>query len=318
MKAILKLSVSIVLLIFVGYNLEWSAVWESMSRLAWWALPVAVFFQTLAFLIGSIRWHTLLAARGVPYRISQMVKPYFVGAFFNNFLPSSTGGDIFRIHHIHSKQHGVAAAFSPVITERMLGLATQLMITLVAFTFFYDGDEPIITNVVYSAAVFLAGITVFLTVLGIPAIYWQIHRFLERQSDNKLLKGILKVSEAMHYYATRPVLIARIVFISALMHSMMTAAFWVLGQGVGSDLSAGSYLLAVPLILVSAGIPISVGGLGVREATGIALFTSVGMIPADAAVVVILFIPTLLLSSLPGLFFFLARKHDLSIRDQAI
>ena len=316
MKTIIKFSVSIVALVFIGYRLEWSAVWESMSKLAWWTLPVATFFQTLAFLIGTIRWHTLLAARGVPYRISQMVQPYFIGSFFNNFLPSATGGDFYRVYHIKSKQHGIADAFSPVITERIIGLATLLLISLVAFTF-YEGEAPIIINVAHAAAIFLAGLSVLLTVLGIPAMYWPIHRFLEQQSTNRFLMGILNVSEAMHYYITRPVLFARIVLISALMHSMMITAFWILGQGVGSELSAGSYLLTVPLVLVSAGIPITIGGLGVREATGIALFTSVGMIPADAAVVAILFIPTLLLSSLPGLFFFLARKHDRSIQDQA-
>ena len=93
------------------------------------------------------------------------------------------------------------------------------------------------------------------------------------------------------------------------------AAFWTLGQGVGSDLSAGSYLLTVPLILVSAGIPISIGGLGIREATGITLFTAIGMPPADAAAVALLFVPTLLLSSLPGLFFFMAQKHGHSTRN---
>ena len=65
----------------------------------------------------------------------------------------------------------------------------------------------------------------------------------------------------------------------------------------------------MPLILVAAGLPISIGGLGVREAIAISLFAAAGMRQADAAAVAILFIPVLLLSSAPGIFFFIANKH---------
>jgi uncharacterized protein (TIRG00374 family) len=313
MKTILKTGVSLTLLIYVGLQLDWSAVWKSMSSLKWWTLPAAVFFQALAFSVGAIRWHTLLVAQGLPYRLAQLIPPYLIGAFFNNFLPASTGGDIFRIYHIQLRSHGIGAAFSPVFTERALGLVTLLLISLVASTF-YEGDEPIVTKTVFAAALFFAGLVSFLFALGFSASYWPLHRWLERQSDNKLVKGLLAISESTHHFLARPALVLRIVLISGVMHLMMTTAFWTLGQGVSSELSPGYYFLTVPLILVSAAIPITLGGLGVREAAGIVLLTSVGMLPADAAAVAILFIPTLYLASFQGLFFLVIRKQGLSTR----
>lgn len=303
MKAFLKIALSIALLALVAHNLEWSAVWKSISKLAWWALPLAIFLQVLAFLIGIFRWHMLLSLQGVPYSIVQVFRPYFIGAFFNNFLPSTTGGDAYRIYHIHSNRHGPAAAFSPVITERILGLATLLLIASIAFAFYGD-NNPIINQVGYAAASFLLGLSLFLATLGIPFIYWPMHRFLERWIKFKLVAGFLQVGEAIHAYVKRPTLVLIIIILSASMHFCMIMLFWILGLGVGAVMPLTSYVLTIPLILVAAGLPISIGGLGVREATAITLFAAAGMQRADAAAIAILFVPTLLLACSPGLFFF--------------
>ena len=297
------------MLIFVGYNLEWSAVWESMSRLAWWGLPLAVLLQVLAFFISAFRWHMLLNMQGVPYSVAQIIRPFFIGAFFNNFLPSSTGGDVYRIYHIHSYKHGPAAAFSPIITERIFGLATLLLIASIAFAF-YDGINPIINRVGYAAASFFIGLSLFLATLGIPVIYWPMHRFMERWNKFKLIAGFLQVGEAIHAYVKCPTLVLKIILLSASMHFCMIILFGFLGYGVGALMPIMSYVLTVPLIFVAAGLPITIGGLGVREAVAVTLLSSAGMLRADAAAVAILFIPALLFASLPGLFFFLANRDN--------
>ena len=309
MKKLLKIFVSLVTLLFIAVSLDWHAVLDSISRLKWWALPVASLLQVCAYLVGSTRWHTLLSAHGITYRRKDLVQPYFIGAFFNNFLPSSTGGDAFRIYHIYRSNHGTAAAFSPVITERVIGLTTLLLISLLAYQF-YDGNELLITRVVAIAASLLIIMILFLVFVGIPSCFWSAHRFLGRWSEKKIIKGILTVAETNHEYIKRPWLVGKIVLISALMHGFIIIVFVNLGQAVGSDLPLGTYPLIVPLILVSAGLPITIGGLGVREAAGIVLLTSAGMLEPDATVVLLLFIPTLLLASIPGLFFFLRQKRD--------
>lgn len=252
----------------------------------------------------------LLSQQGVPYSVVQIIRPFFIGAFFNNFLPSSTGGDVYRIYHIHSEQHGPAAAFSPVITERILGLTTLLLIASVAFSF-YGGNNPIINQVGYATISFLIGLVLFLATLGIPATYWPMHRFLERWIKYKLVAGFLQVAEAIHAYVKRPTLMLKVIILSALMHSCMIFLFGMLGHGVGAMMPITSYVLAVPLILVAAGLPITIGGLGVREATAITLFAALGMQQGDAGAIAILFIPALLLASIPGLIFFLGISKPL-------
>jgi uncharacterized membrane protein YbhN (UPF0104 family) len=70
-----------------------------------------------------------------------------------------------------------------------------------------------------------------------------------------------------------------------------------------------NFILTVPIILIIAGLPISVGGFGVRELATITILSAVGIPNAEATTIAILFIPILIIGSFPGLYFFLISKN---------
>jgi hypothetical protein len=299
----LKYLVSIVLLVFLAFQLDWSAVTTSLVGLHWWALPVAVFLQALAFIVGASRWGALLSAAGVDYGLLRLLRPYFIGSFFNNVLPSSAGGDVFRIYHIHTRQHGAAASFSPVLTERIIGLATLLIIAA-SVSPFYPSDNPLITGLAYTTQVILAGLLVFLAMLGSPPTYRPIHRYFEQWQHIKSVSHILNISEAVHQCLKNPRLLSRVFLLSAIAQFLVVIAFWALGKGIGLDAPLVSFVFVVPLILVAAGLPFAIGGYGVREAAAIALLAASGVDQADGGAIAILYVAVLLLASMPGLFLF--------------
>ncbi|MFC1665204.1 lysylphosphatidylglycerol synthase domain-containing protein, partial [Pseudomonadota bacterium] len=86
--------------------------------------------------------------------------------------------------------------------------------------------------------------------------------------------------------------------------------FYLFGVGVGVEMSFVTYVLVVPMIYVAASLPLSIGGLGVREAAAVTLFMAVGMSEGDAGAVSFLYIPILLLASLPGLAYFMLLKNN--------
>lgn len=308
MKSLLKVLVSVVALAFIATRLDWPAVLESLARLAWWTLPTAVALQACAFGVGATRWHSLLSTHQAEIRVKDLLRPYFIGAFFNNFLPSSTGGDAYRIYHVHRSKQGAAAAFAPVLAERLLGLMTLLLITVIAYAL-RPVDDVVIVRVVTVAAVLLLVLACGMACLGLRFLYQPIHALLTRFEDRKFARDIRLVTEAARQYIRQPMLVAKVIAISGLMHAFVTTVFVVLGSGVQAELPVISYALIVPPILVSAGLPLTIGGLGIREGAGIVLFSSAGLLTADAAAVSLLFIPTLLLASSPGLFFFLLGRH---------
>jgi uncharacterized protein (TIRG00374 family) len=309
MVRFLKYLFSAGLLVFLATRLDWDMVRASLLKLEWWALPLAVLLHTGAYVFGAIRWRTLLRVTDVNYALSHLLPPYFIGAFFNNILPSSTGGDIYRIYHIHTRQHDIGAAISPVLTDRIIGLATMLLIAVLMYPF-YPGNQDEITALARLAGYGLLGLIMLLALIGIAPTYRTIQQWIGRWRWRRPADTLSGIIDTSNQCLKHPLILLNVSLSSVASHVCIVLAFWVLAQGIGATASLLTFLFLVPLVLVVAGMPISVGGLGVREAAAVTLFVLSGMEQANAAAVTLLFIPVVLISGLPGLYFFLTSRSE--------
>lgn len=306
-RSILKIIVSLGLLALLATKLDWQQVLERAAQLRWWALPLAAAIQTLVWAVANTRWWLLIRVHALGHGYGDLIRPTYIGAFFNNLLPSSTGGDLFRMYHIYRQGHGAAAAVSPIVTERAVGLIC--MVALATVTIFrFSHDTSFFRALRALLFWLLCGGLTGIAVVSFPASYYFFHGVLARWDRFKPVSALLHITEAIHRYLNRPGLLASLILISLGLQIMEIVIFLILGYGVGASLAPAQYLFIVPVVLVAASIPVTVGGLGVREATAITLFTSAGMSQENAAAVALLFIPVLLLSGAPGLWFFLRMK----------
>jgi len=315
-KNILKILVSVGLLALLGMKLDWREVLDRAAHLSWWTLPLAAAIQTLVWAVANTRWWLLIRVHDLGHTYGNLVKATYIGAFFNNLLPSSTGGDLFRMYHIYRQGHGATVAVSPIVTERVVGLICMIGLATVSM-FHFSGENELFnalrTLLLWLLAAGIAGTAV----ISFPGTYYMFHRFLERWSRLKPVAGVLGITEAAHTYVRRPRLMLLLVTISLCMQGLQILIFLILGAGVEAELAPSQYVFIVPVILVAASIPVTVGGLGVREAAAVTLFTAAGMAQQDAAAVSLLYIPVLLLSGLPGLWFFLRMRGHKRYFDQA-
>jgi len=307
LKNALKIVVSIGLLVLLAVKLDWRDVLERAVQLSWWMFPLAVAIQMLVWGLSNLRWLLLIRVHSLGHTYGDLLRPTFIGAFFNNLLPSSTGGDLFRMYHVYRQGHGAAAAVSPIVTERAVGLLC--MVALATGAIFRFSDESVFFQGLRTALFWLlAAGAAGMIVVSVPATYYAFHRFLGRWDRLRPISALLGITEAVHTYLQRPRLLICLVLVSLLLQGLQIIIFLILGAGVEARLDPSQYVFIVPIVLVAASIPVTVGGLGVREAAAITLFTAAGMAQEHAAAVSLLFIPVLVLSGLPGLWFFLRMK----------
>lgn len=306
-KGALKIVVSIGLLALLATKLDWQEVMDRAVQLSWWALPLAVVIQILVWALSNARWWLLIRVHSLGHTYANLLRPTYIGALFNNVLPSSTGGDLFRIYHIYRQGHGAAIAVSPIVTERVVGLISMIVLATVTI-FPFSQDIQLFHTLRKVLFWLLVGGIAGIAIVSLPATYYAFHRFLARWERFRPVAGLLRITEAAHTYLSRPYLLASLVMVSLTLQGFQIVIFIILGAGVDAALEPTQYLFIVPAILVAASIPVTVGGLGVREAAAITLFTAAGMSRENAAAVSLLFIPVLLLSGLPGLWFFLRMK----------
>jgi len=299
-----KILVSLALLGYIFAQLDWSALIAKAGTMAWWGLPLATATLLTALYLGTIRWAVLLRTHHPEYRANALFRPYLIAALFNNVMPSSTGGDLIRSFYIYRYSGDAVSAVSPVISERVIGLVVMIGINVLAI--YFTGSIKVVTAGLWSTLLIaLAGSIAVLTLIAIPATYWPIHRQLERLARFRIVAILLRMGESTHGYLTKPGIVFAQLALSVAAQLLAILIYQILAVALDIDISFEVLLVVVPLALIMASLPISIGGMGVREITAVALFTRFGITETDAAAVALFFIPVVILASLPGLYFYL-------------
>lgn len=229
-----------------------------IASLGWIALAIAATF--LQIFAGALRWREISAECGAPLAATQALRFNMIGAFFNQTLPSSIGGDAVRLWLLARGGAGWRAATYSVFVERAIGLVTLAVIILATLPWSYrlieDANGWLALLLMDLAA--LAGGLVFL-VLGRLRWPW------------------LKAWWGTHHLYACSVIANRVIFslkhgpklavLSLLVHILAVVMAWCVAQSIAAPVSFGQMFQLVPPVMLITMMPISIAGWGVREAT---------------------------------------------------
>ncbi len=248
-------------------------VWDVLRAADLRLLALAWLLFLLGIVIRSFRWQALLRGLDVHPPLRRLLKLYFVGAFFNAFLPSGFGGDVVRVVELaQDEQH--TAVVGTVLVDRMTGILSQMVIGLLVLPFVPNLPTWLVWGFVTIALGSL--------VAGFLLLEGKILRRLTHHLPKTLSlagEGILaKVYAAVTGSGWRAVWIA--LGLSTLFNLINILLTWLCGLAVGLTVNLEFYFVAVPLLSLTLLLPISVGGLGARDWVAQPLFGSVG--EADA------------------------------------
>lgn len=313
---ILKIVVSLSLLSYLLWQLDWPSLINKAASLSWWTIPLAVSVLFLTLFIGTLRWSVLLRTHYPSFSTRLLFRHYLVATLFNNILPTATGGDLIRSYYIYRHNRDAVCAVSPIVTERVIGLVVLLAINVAAI--YLTESIDIVSKTLWSTlTLILAGAITVLTLIALPATYWPLHKMLERLARFRLIGFILRMSEATHGYLKHPATLLIIVLYSAAAQLFAVLVYYILAKGLGVDISIQIILVVVPLAFMAAALPISIGGMGVRELATVGLLMRFGIAENDAAAVALFYIPVLLLASLPGLYIYLSESSNRTLLKEA-
>jgi uncharacterized protein (TIRG00374 family) len=128
---ILKILVSLSLIAILVYTIDLQKVLHYFQTFNLAYLPLIILFIILNYIISSVRWKSLLIhqnSQGVS--VWYLTSLYFIGSFFNNFMPTSIGGDVFKVYTLGKKLNNVSDAFSATFMERFTGLISLVFIAI--------------------------------------------------------------------------------------------------------------------------------------------------------------------------------------------
>jgi uncharacterized membrane protein YbhN (UPF0104 family) len=245
---------------------------------------LAPFLMAVGLLAAShaavaLAWRRMLQAAGVGVPVEHAVRLYFVGLFLNNFFLGSLGGDSYRVWGVHRVTAAGRRALAGTILERLAGVVTLLLLGAVA-VLAYGPSLPSGYRLTL-ALMTGGGAAVGLLLMLAPGLFARLAMPLVKGSRGRLRERILGVTEALHQ-AGRPAVVAAVLLVVLAAQGVRIWTHWWCARALGIEVDPGTLFVAVPLIAVAAGLPISVGGLGVREGSGVLLLTPLGMARSEA------------------------------------
>jgi len=225
-----------------------------------------------SLIVSGTRWGWLLRASELGLGTLQAIRLTFIGVFFTNVVPGQTGGDVAKAAYIMRRfPDGRGVALLSVLVDRLLGLASLVLLASVAVLFALDAFADL--------AIAIGALLVAVVVMAVLAFNARVRGLL---ADSRRLPGFITrpaavVAEALEHYRSNVRGLVVWLIVGAVNHavSVGSVVFIAMALGVGHPgvgVPLLDYYILVPIINVISSVPIAPNGWGVGEAAYAYLF----------------------------------------------
>jgi uncharacterized protein (TIRG00374 family) len=273
--------------------------WVGMGILAYAVVEIAAAF----------RWNVLLKVQKIRLTLARLTGLFFIGMFYNQFLPGGTGGDIIKSYYLLKETPDKkAGALLAVVFDRFIGLVALVAITATLISLRYDFlSQKSETRDLLWLLLFLLGTSVaFLLATFVISGFKLLHSLPARFPGRDRL---IEISAAYHLYAHhwRATLVA--FGASVVAHLATFATFLCAAYALGARVPLLDFFAVMPVERTISALPISFAGIGLREKVlQIMLNGLCGVPEAKAILIGSLSFLIILLCCLPGAVVYLFYK----------
>lgn len=269
LKTLLKILFSLLALAYVFNRVDLGQVLSTVRESSPLYLLAAFLFFNLSKFVASVRLNRFFRALGLRLGELEALRLYYIGMFYNLFLPGGIGGDGYKIYLLkRHREQKVAPLLAATLLDRISGVVPLLVF----------GGLLFLASRFTQLWPWLRPLDILGLLLAFPAL-WAVYRYLFPAFASIFLPTTL---------------------LGALTQLFQLASAWMLALALHLDGTLIEVLTLFLLSSVAAVLPISVGGVGIREFIFLAGFSLLGL-PADRGVAfALLFFVIGALSSLPG------------------
>lgn len=307
---LVKVAVSVGLIAYLLSRVDLAALWALISGADPWLLFLALVLYLSAITLGCIKWWLLLRPLGLQSPFLDLLAYTFVGLFFGNVLPSNLGGDVVRAYDLAAEtRRGEDAAIS-VLVDRLMGLVAffAAAVVVAALTLVVLGGSLEMEEIVLWV---LAGFGALL--VGLALLFSR--RVTRRGAvlfDLPLLRVLrptaVRTFRALQVYRNSHKALAQALGISLIVMIVTSVVQLAIARAMGLDIPALYFFLFNPLIAFVLVVPISVNGIGLKEAAFVFFYGLVGVPQSQALSISLVFHAVIVVSSLPGGVLWLRRR----------
>ncbi len=265
----------------------------TLQKIPYSYIAIAVSISIVAIWATAYRWRLIISCNQETISLWHTFYHTMIGAFLNQCLPSSIGGDVYRGFVL--KQHGLStsSALSSTFIDRLYGLSSFVILATIGCLFEW---KILISTFLGEIMLLVIG----LIAAGLGCLLSL--KFLESYLPN-ILRPLIVLSKAVWTTFTQGKKSLLIIFVSLGTALCIVVGAEILALGIGLNLALSQAFIAIPLAILVSAIPLSFAGWGLREGAMVVILSAYGISKEEALALSLLFGISQILAALPGLAF---------------
>lgn len=272
---VLKTIVSVGLLALVLTRMDLNRVWEQFQLLSPSFIIFALLFYTGCQWLSCWRWRIVLWSSGHSAPMSSLLSSYFAGMFLNIFLPGALGGDVYRVYRVAKSTQDSEVALVSVFLERFTGLAALSALAMIGLppAFKLIGRWDII--LLFAACV--GSLVGAVLLISSPKLLMLAEPWLIKCRLGKVVARFTKIQILLRQFAQHRQALALSMALSFLLQLAIVYYHYIIAQQLEIKVDYLQLLVFIPIIVVVTLLPISLGGIGLKEGLWVYLFSRIGL-----------------------------------------
>jgi glycosyltransferase 2 family protein len=248
-RVLIRIAVSAVIMGFLTYKVNWTTLASVVSQMHVGLTVAAFALLHVGQSFSSWRWKLLAEPLGFRHPYKWFRAQFYIGTFFNLFLPTSIGGDVYRAIRLGRSHANWLAASGCVIADRVAGVAAMLVMACAATLTLIGSELPAwVLGLPWLGLIGMAG-----TFIMLPWLASRVGKF------RALFSGLgWSDGRQSRWWAA--------VGLSVIVQAFATLQVILLGLAMGLTVPWTAYIVVVPLVTLFTMVMPSLNGIGVREA----------------------------------------------------
>lgn len=314
----LKILISVGLISWLLIHADLGLIWQTIQTANYGLLLLAFTMFFIGYFLSAKRWQILLAALDVHARLLALLQSFSIAIFFNNFLPSTIGGDAYRMYDSYRLGTGKSRAIAVVFTDRIIGLSTFILLAFASSAFAGEVARQIP----------LLRLFLVTAVFGITLLAWIIFGSGGKvllsltQGNHPLLRithGIMgKLYYGFRFFKGRSDVMLKAIGLSLLLQINVVIHCLIIAKALHIEVPIMAMFIIIPLSYLIMMVPISINGIGLRESVFVFFFGLYGVAQEQALAYAFISFGMIIAQGVLGGIVFMFRRRSDSSTDKAL
>ncbi len=266
----------------------------------------AILVITLDRLLMAYKWNILLRAKGLYTSVLKVIKSYYEGTFFGFFLPISVGGEGVRLYSISRDLKDIKGILASMVIEKFIGLIGASIFCYFGLIMLAEIEQELASFRIF----FILTSSLFI-ILFFLSLWSNLSGFIVRGLESIRIPFWEKVRDFYASYSEyRNLKKSLFIFFILTLFEQLFPIFvnYLISLSLNFKIPLINFFIFIPIIYLTARIPVSIDAIGVQEGLYVLFFNMSGLSTDDSLLLGIISRIATYLSVIPGGIFYLIDK----------